>query len=105
MDKLFKISNYKDILSVIFDYLNDNQKIKLCMASKYLYSYIKLISYNDSYEYNNVKHLPFLNNFKQIKYKYMQYGIPNGVTHLFIEYIIFEDIKYHIPSSIKHFNI
>ena len=99
MCSIFDKLNYDTILYII-NFLNDHDKISFTSIEKEMNLLKYHIKFYDEYEYNRIKHLSFIENFKYILYLSYDSNIPNYVTHLTFENSFNEKIKDGIPNSV-----
>ena len=92
----------EDVILYILEFLNDYDKIRFTSIETQMNSLKYHIKFYNEYEYNKIKHLSFIKNFKQITYLSHDTNIPNNVTHLTFGDRFNQEIKDVIPNSVTH---
>ena len=101
MVSIFDKLNY-DIILYIIEFLDDRDKIIFTSIEKEMNLLKYHIKFHNKYEYDKIKHLSFIKNFKEIHYLSDNINIPNYITHLTFGYYFNQEIKDSIPNSITH---
>ncbi|AUV58686.1 F-box and FNIP repeat-containing protein, partial [Bandra megavirus] len=97
----FDILN-NDVIINIFEFLNDVDKINFSFCDIKLSNFRYCINFNDIYDYDTIKNVPYINRFKKIKYLANSNYIPNGITHLTFGDYFNQNITGCIPDSVIH---
>ena len=101
MSSIFDKLNHDTVLYII-EFLNDLDKIRFTSIEKEMNLLKYHTKFYNKYEYNKIKHLSFIKNFKYITYLDNCTGIPNYVTHLTIGHYFNQKIKDYIPNTVTH---
>ena len=101
MVSIFDKLNYDTILYII-EFLNDRDKIIFTSIEKEMNLLKYHIKFHNKYEYDKIKHLLFIKNFKEIHYLSNDTNIPNYITHLTFGNYFNKEIKNCIPDNITH---
>nr|AEX62375.1 putative F-box and FNIP repeat-containing protein [Moumouvirus Monve] len=91
-----------NIIGYILSFVQDHDKlnfISTCQDSKKLL--LKNIYYDNIYDYDEVKHLSYINQIKNISYYAFKKNIPKITTHLTFSYNFNEPLQECIPDGVK----
>ncbi|QGR53579.1 fnip repeat-containing protein [Moumouvirus maliensis] len=71
-----------DVVLYMVKFLSDKEKLIFCSTNKYFRELLDYIKFDDLYEYDQIKDLPFITKFKKISYKSHDVYVPKYVTYL-----------------------
>ena len=91
-----------DIILYIIEFLNDKDKIIFTSIEKEMNLLKYHVKFYNKYQYDKIKHLSFIKNFKEIQYLSGDTNIPNNITHLTFGFHFDQVIKDRIPNSVTH---
>src|SRR5579872_4220672 len=95
---------FSDNIMDIVSYLTIKEKIKFLSLAKDLHSLKDKIHYHDIVYIGKIYHLWYYDRFTHVIVNYIQYKLPNSITHLtFDDYFNTTINEYiHIPKTMTH---